>query len=121
MTRFTIKKDATFPRLALRLKTKPTLASPDGITATLTGATVQFFRWDRATKTIKVNAGAMTILAATPPSDENEPNVEYPWVVADTNTRKIYEYHVKVEYTGGGIEYFPDDEYGVVEIGDSPT
>ncbi len=121
MADFTTKKGATFPKLALRLKTKPTLAQPNGVTATLTGATVELFMWLKSTQAIKVNAGGMTILSATPPADENDPNVEYPWVAGDVDTKGVYQGHVKVVYSGGGIEYFPDHGFLTIEIGDGPS
>ena len=107
---FHIKKDA------IRAKIKARLVDKDGVTVTLTGATVTFSMRDQRTKVNKVAAAAVTILSAAPPVVTTDPNVEYPWVAGDVDTVGTYEAEWKVVYADATDQIFPDNTYNIIHV-----
>ena len=110
---FTKKSAADKPNLEMRLKQK------SGVTATITSATITLSAWDRLTRVLVLTDKPCTILSGTPPVDEDDPNIDFDFSTSGHNitTPGVYEYEVKVVYTGGGgTEYFPDSGYNIIEV-----
>lgn len=98
MDTFEIKRNDLVPELNVALKDK------EGAVVNLTGASVQFHMRAAGASTLKVDAAATLVTAASG-------TCKYTWVAANTDTAGDFEGEFEVTYSGGNIETFPTDGY----------
>jgi len=99
---FTIKQNDTSPAFQASLK------DANGASVNLTGATVAF-RMLASDNTLKVNY-QMSV------TDASAGSVTYNWQSGDTNTVGNYTCDIKVTYSDGSLETFPNNEYLTVTV-----
>lgn len=101
---FTLRVGETTRPLRVRI------VDGDASTPDLTGATVTFSMVPVHSSTPTVEDGVCTVLSASPPSDPDEPNVEYDFQAADVLEPGNYWGEFKVDFGGGAIGFYPSDE-----------
>ena len=110
MADFTIKIGDTAPNIKARLKSK------DGTTVTLTGATVVFSMRHAQTRVVTHSNRSANILEATPPTEPDDPNVDYDWETVVPSIPGPYEAEFEVTYSGGLIQTFPDSGFIDIQV-----
>lgn len=104
-TKTTIKRGDTGPAF------RATLRDANGDAVNLSGATALFYMRDiKGQRTIKVSAGAMTII------DAPGGRVEYPWAAGDTDTAGLFDAEVQVTFGDGEVQTFPNNDHHRVEV-----
>ncbi|AVO36587.1 hypothetical protein [Pukyongiella litopenaei] len=101
MVDFTLKRASTRPILMARLMTG------SGEPIDLTGATVEL---------LMSRNGVLAVDAACVIEDAPAGIVSYEWTAGNTITRGFYLAEIKVTYSDGGVEKFPNNRHLKVHI-----
>jgi len=102
----TVGEGDTRPIMTLTLYTRDTTGTKTVADLSGVGTTAKLTMTPLDSSTAKIAAAAMSIVA---PGTGGI--VQYSWVAANTDTPGEYRAKVKVTYTGGAIETFPNKGY----------